>query len=85
MRKYREDSYMCYLLRLYATKSNHNAKQIQEPKDVAEHVRQKVADSGKGCDSGYFVMLQLRCTPSIVMHTTFQHFHLLLSSKNNVS
>jgi len=47
MRKYREDSHMFYLLRLYATKSNHNPKQIQEPKDVAEPGRQKVADSGK--------------------------------------
>jgi len=84
MRKYREDLYMLYLLRLYATKSNPNPKQFQEPKDVAEHGRQKVAESGKVCDSGYFVMLQLRCTLSIVIHTTFRHFHLLPSSKNNV-
>jgi hypothetical protein len=85
MPKYREDSYMFYLLRLYATKSSHNPKQIQGPKDVAEHGRQKVADSGKVCDSDYFVMLQLCCTLSIVIHTTFRHFHLLPSSKNSVS
>jgi hypothetical protein len=84
MRKYREDSYMFYLLRLYATKNNHNPKQIQEPKDVAEHDRQKVSDSGKVCDSDYFVMVQLRCTLSIVILTRFRQFRLLPSSKNNV-
>jgi len=57
MSKYREDSYIFYLLRLYATKKYHNPKQIQEPKDVAEHGRQEVADSGKVCDSDYFFML----------------------------
>ena len=68
-----------------ATKSNHNPKQIQEPKYMAEYGQQKVADSGKVCDSDYFVMLQLRCTLSIVIHTTFRHFRLLPLSKNNMS
>jgi hypothetical protein len=79
MRKYREDSCMFYLLRLY-----HNPKQIQESKDVAEHGLRKVANSGKVCDSGYFVMLEPRSTLSIVIRNV-PALHLLPSSKNNVS